>query len=212
MTEPGQFIAVSVAGKAKPSVHIPTALRIWSFCIKDEGGAWVVSFYLIRYKTKEKKNHHHKTKTKNHFMSLFSAMADEGCMWVQGSSRFNLSSQLNSLLEKESFTLEQVLQEDELVQEVKTRNTKLIELYVLDTFDPFSSIYVGGGCIDGRGVVCAPNVARTYVAYPTKPRSSSLWNTLYDHLRTRPTTCVQLSTRTCRVKSFAATLRALPTR
>ncbi|GMF24109.1 unnamed protein product [Phytophthora fragariaefolia] len=62
-------------------------------------------------------------------MSLFSAMADEGSVWAQGSSLFNISSPLNDLLEKDDFTLEQVLQEDELVQEVKTRNTKLIDLY-----------------------------------------------------------------------------------
>jgi hypothetical protein len=63
-------------------------------------------------------------------MSLFSAMADEGSVWAQGSSLFNISSPLNDLLEKDDFTLEQVLQEDELVQEVKTRNTKLLDLYV----------------------------------------------------------------------------------
>ena len=62
-------------------------------------------------------------------MSLFSAMADESNVWGQGSSLFNMSSPLNDLLEKDAFTLEQVLQEDELVQEVKTRNTKLIDLY-----------------------------------------------------------------------------------
>lgn len=39
-------------------------------------------------------------------------------------------SPLNDLLEKDDFTLEQVLEEDELIQEVKTRNTKLLELYV----------------------------------------------------------------------------------
>ncbi|KAG7390138.1 hypothetical protein PHYPSEUDO_008592 [Phytophthora pseudosyringae] len=54
-------------------------------------------------------------------------MADEGSVWAQGSSLFNISSPLNDLLEKEDFTLEQVLQEDELVQEVKTRNTKLLD-------------------------------------------------------------------------------------
>lgn len=41
-------------------------------------------------------------------------------------------SPLNDLLEKDDFTLEQVLEEDELIQEVKTRNTKLLELYVLN--------------------------------------------------------------------------------
>uniref|UniRef100_K3WM88 Uncharacterized protein n=1 Tax=Globisporangium ultimum (strain ATCC 200006 / CBS 805.95 / DAOM BR144) TaxID=431595 RepID=K3WM88_GLOUD len=59
-------------------------------------------------------------------MSLFS-MSDESSMWGKGSSLFNISSPLNDLLEKDDFTLEQVLEEDELIQEVKTRNTKLLE-------------------------------------------------------------------------------------
>ncbi|CEG40589.1 SAP family cell cycle dependent phosphatase-associated protein [Plasmopara halstedii] len=64
-------------------------------------------------------------------MSLFSALTD-GSVWAQGSSLFNISSPLNDLLEKEDFTLEQVLQEDELVQEVKTRNTKLLDFLSQD--------------------------------------------------------------------------------
>ena len=43
---------------------------------------------------------------------------------------YGLCSPLNDLLEKDSFTLEEVLQEDELIQEVKSRNQKLIDLYV----------------------------------------------------------------------------------
>lgn len=46
----------------------------------------------------------------------------------------NVRSPLNDLLEKDDFTLEQVLEEDELIQEVKTRNTKLLELYVSTRF------------------------------------------------------------------------------
>jgi hypothetical protein len=61
-------------------------------------------------------------------MSLFAAMADENSVWSKGSSLFNISSPLNDLLDTDSFTLEQVLEEDELIQEVKTRNTKLLEL------------------------------------------------------------------------------------
>ena len=38
------------------------------------------------------------------------------------------ASPLNDLLEKDDFTLEQVLEEDELIQEVKTRNAKLLQL------------------------------------------------------------------------------------
>ncbi|RLN81954.1 hypothetical protein BBJ28_00009433 [Nothophytophthora sp. Chile5] len=64
-------------------------------------------------------------------MSLFSAMADEGSVWAQGSSLFNISSPLNDLLEKDEFTLEEVLQEDELVQEVEIVQ-KLVE-YVVKT-------------------------------------------------------------------------------
>ncbi|TYZ58483.1 hypothetical protein PybrP1_004188 [[Pythium] brassicae (nom. inval.)] len=58
-------------------------------------------------------------------MSLFSM--DDSSVWGKGSSLFNISSPLNDLLEKDDFTLEQVLEEDELIQEVKTRNTKLLE-------------------------------------------------------------------------------------
>lgn len=54
-------------------------------------------------------------------------MTDDSSVWAQGSSLFNISSPLNDLLEKDDFTLEQMLQEDELVQEVKTRNTKLLD-------------------------------------------------------------------------------------
>ncbi|KAJ0412542.1 hypothetical protein ATCC90586_006909 [Pythium insidiosum] len=65
-------------------------------------------------------------------MSLFAAMSDENSVWSKGSSLFNISSPLNDLLETENFTLEQVLQEDELIQEVKTRNTKLLEFLSQD--------------------------------------------------------------------------------
>ncbi|CAH0521253.1 unnamed protein product [Peronospora belbahrii] len=60
-------------------------------------------------------------------------MADEGSVWAQGSSLFNISSPLNDLLERDNFTLVQILQEDELIQEVKTRNTKLIEFLSRET-------------------------------------------------------------------------------
>ncbi|TMW62545.1 hypothetical protein Poli38472_005163 [Pythium oligandrum] len=65
-------------------------------------------------------------------MSLFAAMSDENSVWAKGSSLFNISSPLNDLLETDSFTLEQILQEDELIQEVKTRNTKLLEFLSQD--------------------------------------------------------------------------------
>ena len=42
-----------------------------------------------------------------------------------GSSCF---SAINDILDKDVFTLEELLEEDELLQEVKSRNTKLIDL------------------------------------------------------------------------------------
>ena len=39
-----------------------------------------------------------------------------------------MNSPINDILEKESFTLEELLQEDELLQEIKSRNMKLFEL------------------------------------------------------------------------------------
>ncbi|KAF0699602.1 Aste57867_9853 [Aphanomyces stellatus] len=60
-------------------------------------------------------------------MSFF-ASADEGTsVWSTAGSLFNISSPLTDLLEKEDFTLEQVLEEDELIQEVKSRNVKLLQ-------------------------------------------------------------------------------------
>ena len=38
------------------------------------------------------------------------------------------SSPVNDILDKESFTLEELLQEDEILQEVKARNGRLIDL------------------------------------------------------------------------------------
>lgn len=40
-------------------------------------------------------------------------------------------SPLSELLEKGDFTLDDLLDEDELIQEVKSRNSKLIDLYVM---------------------------------------------------------------------------------
>ena len=37
-------------------------------------------------------------------------------------------SAINDILDKEDFTLEELLEEDELIQEVKSRNDRLIEL------------------------------------------------------------------------------------
>lgn len=37
------------------------------------------------------------------------------------------NSSINDILDKENFTLEELLQEDELLQEIKSKNDRLIE-------------------------------------------------------------------------------------
>ncbi|CAK4641505.1 hypothetical protein AeNC1_012018 [Aphanomyces euteiches] len=59
-------------------------------------------------------------------MSLF-ASDDSGSVWTTAGSLFNISSPLSDLLDRDDFTLEQVLEEDELIQEVKSRNVKLLQ-------------------------------------------------------------------------------------
>jgi serine/threonine-protein phosphatase 6 regulatory subunit 3 len=48
---------------------------------------------------------------------------------------FNNSSTVDTLLERKDVTLEEVLEEEELLQEAKSHNPKLIDLY------PFYSCY-----------------------------------------------------------------------
>ena len=57
-------------------------------------------------------------------MSLFASLG-HGDIW--SISGISFTSPLNDILEKESFTLEELLQEDELLQEVKSHNHRLIE-------------------------------------------------------------------------------------
>ncbi|OQR98189.1 serine/threonine-protein phosphatase 6 regulatory subunit [Achlya hypogyna] len=59
-------------------------------------------------------------------MSFF-ASDDSGSVWSKAATLFNISSPLADLLDRDDFTLEQVLEEDELIQEVKTRNVKLLQ-------------------------------------------------------------------------------------
>ena len=44
---------------------------------------------------------------------------------------FQTVSAVETILETESFTLEELLNEEEILQEVKSQNKKLIDLYVL---------------------------------------------------------------------------------
>jgi serine/threonine-protein phosphatase 6 regulatory subunit 3 len=60
-------------------------------------------------------------------LSLFAGVG-QGDVW--SISGISFASAIGDILDKESFTLEELLQEDELLQEVKSRNVKLIELYV----------------------------------------------------------------------------------
>ncbi|GMH95368.1 hypothetical protein TrST_g10743 [Triparma strigata] len=57
-------------------------------------------------------------------MSLFASLGNGGDIW--GSS-FDFSSPLKDLLESESFTLTDLLQQDELLQEVKSLNSQLVD-------------------------------------------------------------------------------------
>ena len=59
-------------------------------------------------------------------MSLFGSVGGGGDVW--SISGISFANAVSDILEKDSFTLEELLQEDELLQEVKSRNGKLIEL------------------------------------------------------------------------------------
>jgi hypothetical protein len=61
-------------------------------------------------------------------MSLFATLS-QGDIWTI--SGISFASPINDILEKEEFTLEDLLREEELLQEVKAKNMRLIELYVL---------------------------------------------------------------------------------
>ncbi|CAM9269880.1 unnamed protein product, partial [Chrysoparadoxa australica] len=62
-------------------------------------------------------------------MSLFSNF-EGGDYWA--GDGFVCTSSFTEILNKEDFTLEEVLEEDELLQEVKSLNTKLIEFLATD--------------------------------------------------------------------------------
>jgi hypothetical protein len=47
------------------------------------------------------------------------------------SNKYRKISPVNDLLDKGEFTLEDLLEEDELIQEVKSKNERLIELFLL---------------------------------------------------------------------------------
>lgn len=57
-------------------------------------------------------------------MSLFNNLGG-GDIW--GSNGFLFTSPINDILDKENFTLTELLQEDEIIQEVKSLNTKLVD-------------------------------------------------------------------------------------
>mmetsp|Transcript_24531 Transcript_24531/g.36104 ORF Transcript_24531/g.36104 Transcript_24531/m.36104 type:complete len:138 (-) Transcript_24531:2135-2548(-) len=57
-------------------------------------------------------------------MSLFASLG-QGDIW--SISGISFASPVNDILDKESYTLEELLEEDELLQEVKSGNGRLIE-------------------------------------------------------------------------------------
>ncbi|CAN0252954.1 unnamed protein product, partial [Discosporangium mesarthrocarpum] len=58
-------------------------------------------------------------------MSLFSNFGS-GDIW--SNTDFSLASPINDILDKATYTLEEILAEDEVLQEVKSNNTKLVSL------------------------------------------------------------------------------------
>lgn len=78
-------------------------------------------------------------------MSLFSALG-QGDIWSAGGITFArwaltihfvylfiftfVISPINDILDKETYTIEELLEEDELLQEMKSGNDRLLELYV----------------------------------------------------------------------------------
>lgn len=66
----------------------------------------------------------------NKFVSLFASDNSGGLGWANGVTMFNIASPLNDLLERGDFTLEDLLEEDELIQEMKARNDTLLHVYV----------------------------------------------------------------------------------
>ena len=58
-------------------------------------------------------------------MALFSALG-QGDIWSINGISF--ASPVNDILDKDDFELEELLEEDELLQEVKSRNTRLTNL------------------------------------------------------------------------------------
>lgn len=62
-------------------------------------------------------------------MSLFASLGHSDIWSISGIS---FASPLNDILDKEAFSLEELLQEDELLQEVKSRNSRLIEFLTRD--------------------------------------------------------------------------------
>eukprot|EP00607_Mallomonas_marina_P009055 CAMPEP_0182417338 /NCGR_PEP_ID=MMETSP1167-20130531/1773_1 /TAXON_ID=2988 /ORGANISM="Mallomonas Sp, Strain CCMP3275" /LENGTH=807 /DNA_ID=CAMNT_0024590799 /DNA_START=148 /DNA_END=2571 /DNA_ORIENTATION=+ len=59
-------------------------------------------------------------------MSLFSSLG-QGANDIWSITGISFASPVNDILDKENFTIEELLQEDELLQEVKSRNGRLIE-------------------------------------------------------------------------------------
>lgn len=58
-------------------------------------------------------------------MSLFASLGGAGDIWSL--SGISFASPINDILDKSTFTLEDLLEEDELIQEVKSKNDRLIQ-------------------------------------------------------------------------------------
>eukprot|EP01035_Chromulina_nebulosa_P038393 gene38393-51860_t len=60
-------------------------------------------------------------------MSLFSSLTAQGAGEIWSLSGISFASPVNDLLECDNFTLEQLLEVDELLQEIKSKNERLLE-------------------------------------------------------------------------------------
>ena len=60
-------------------------------------------------------------------MSLFGGQSGGGSIWSQSGLFFDASNKVVDLLAKPDFTLDELLDEDELLQEVKQENEQLVE-------------------------------------------------------------------------------------
>ena len=61
-------------------------------------------------------------------MSLFGSAGSGGSIWSKTGLFYSQENRINDILARDSYTLDELLDEDEMLQEVKQENEQLIEL------------------------------------------------------------------------------------